>query len=386
MKSSIKSIFKPSALSFFCALVCANALLLSGGMNGALAAEAPAPAGAPAASAPAVAAGRVFAAEKLPGRRYPARVTAVSEVSVTSRVTGEIIERPYAEGGLVKKGDVLYRLDPVRYEAEAENARGALREAEAEHAYAQASLKRIRDLWQKNAQSKDEYDQAVRTEKTAAAAVTQAKAQLTLAEDDLKHTVITSPVTGRAGVSLYPVGSWLGSSAGTLTTVVTTDPMRLRFAVSMRDLAERFGSAEALREKGRVQLELADGSVYGKEGRVVFTENTAGSDTDTLDVYTEFANPDEKLVAGSTAAAILECAADGSTAAILPSAVMHDSEGAWVWVIRDDLTAEKRRITLGDVTDDAAIVLSGLTVGERVITEGTHKPAEGSAVRIVEGE
>ncbi len=344
----------------------------------------PGPGGRP--EAPAVAAGRVFSAQALPGRRHPARVVSPAEVAVTPRISGEIIEQRFADGARVEKGAVLYRLDDVRYKAELQSARGELSEAEAELAYAKTALARAKSLWERQAQSRETYDAAVRSEKTAAAAVEKARASVTLAEDDLQHTMITSPVAGRAGVSAFPAGSWVTSSSGALVTVLATDPMRVRFAVSMRDVLARFGSVEKLREAGRAKVELADGTELGIEGRVVFTSNAAGADTDTLDVYAEFANPDERLVAGSTVSVVLERAEAGAFAAVPPSAVMHDAEGAWVWVIGEGNRVAKRRIEVLATSDSAAIVGEGLAQGERVVTDGTHKPSEGGVVRVVKEE
>lgn len=113
---------------------------------GAFAASPGDPSGAPgmAMKAPAVAAGKVFAVDVLPGRRYSARILSPAVVSITSRVSGEIVEAPFAEGGRVKKGDVLFRLDPVRYEAAVKSAEGARKEAEAELEYAKRSLDRVK--------------------------------------------------------------------------------------------------------------------------------------------------------------------------------------------------------------------------------------------------
>ncbi len=164
--------------------------------------------------APAVAAGKVFRVDALPGRRYSARIVSPAVVSITSRISGEIIEAPFTEGGRVRKGDVLFRLDPVRYEAAVKSAEGARKEAEAELEYARRSLARVRKLWEQNAESRDAYD----------AALLAAEANETPAQDDLKHAVIAAPSDGRAGVAALPVGSWVSSSSGALTTVVALIP------------------------------------------------------------------------------------------------------------------------------------------------------------------
>ena len=226
----------------------------------------------------------------------------------------------------------------------------------------------------------------MRTAKTAEAALLAAEADETLARDDLKHAVIAAPSDGRAGVAAFPVGSWVTSSSGALTTVVATDPVRVRFAVSMKDAASLFGSVEKLREEGTARITLADGTKLAEAARIAFTDNSAGADTDTLDVYAEISNSDEALVPGSTVAVELERNARGGALGVLPYAVMHDEKGAWVWVVTKENRAEKRRVEVECTTESAAIVSSGLSAGETVITDGTHKPREGEPVRIVEGE
>lgn len=334
---------------------------------------------------PTVAVAPVFTVSTLAGVRHPARVVSPAVLSVTSRISGEVTEVAFEEGAAVAKNAVLYRLDPVRYEAAVKSARAALADAKAEHDWAKTNLTRAKTLWEKQAGTREAYDEAVKTEKTAAAAVMEAEAALTLAEDDLKHTVITTPVAGRAGVNAAPVGTWVTTGSGALTTVLATDPMRIRFALSMRDLAKTFGSTAKLLESGAVAVELADGTQLPEKARVKFLSNAAAADTDTIDVYAEIGNADGRLVADTTVAVILSGDAPAGAVGVLPSAVQRDADGPWVWVVAGN-RVEKRRVEVADVTNDSAVVTGGLSLGETVVTEGAHKPVDKGEVKTVPDE
>lgn len=342
--------------------------------------------GGPAPSTPAVAAGYVFEANTLPGRRIPARVVSPASISIVTRVSGEIIEQGFREGDTVKKGTILYRLDPVRYEAAQKSAKAELADAQAQYAWAKTALARAKALLERNAGSRETYDEAVRTEKTSAAAVEKARAALVLAEDDLNHTTIKAPMEGRVGVAAKVPGDWVVASTDRLVTLVATDPIRVRFAVSLRDVLERFGSLAKLLEEGKVSVALADGNDLGRTGRVTFADNTAGEDTDTIDLYAEMTNADGALVPGASVTVTLARASADAYPAVTPSAVSRDEKGAWVWVIREDSTVERRRIVVRAETTTATLVESGLKKGERVVVDGTHKPREGSAVRVIREE
>lgn len=374
---STKSI-RPDSAALLCALL--------GTLCAALAMS-PAHAAGPGAKrpVPTVAVAPVFAVTAIARERHPARVVSPAALSVTSRISGEVTEVAFEEGAAVAKNAVLYRLDPVRYEAAVKSARAALADAKAQYDWSKTNLARAKALWEKQAGTREAYDEAVKTGKTAAAAVMEAEAALTLAEDDLRHTVITTPVAGRAGVNAAPVGTWVTAGSGALTTVLATDPMRIRFALSMRDLAKTFGSTAKLLENGAVTVELADGTTLPQKARVKFLANAAAADTDTIDVYAEIDNADGRLVAGTTVAVILSAAAPEGAVGVLPSAVQRDASGPWVWVVAGS-RVEKRRVEVADVSNDAAVVTAGLKLGETVVTEGAHKPVDKGEVKTVPDE
>ena len=245
--------------------------------------------------APVVEVGEVLAVQDTQSRRYTGRVVSPATVSLVPRVAGEILEVGFRDGDTVQAGQMLYRINPVRYEAAVKNARGKVVQYKAEHAYARADLARNRSLFKKQAVSRDVLESAERTEQVAYGELLAAEADLVTAQDDLRNTRIVAPMAGRIGVTAFTAGNYVTTSSGTLVTLVRTDPVRVRFGLSVRDMQAVFGSEGELRSLGRVRVRLADGTDYGTEGRVTIVDNTAEGRTDTIQVYAELANPQSRL-------------------------------------------------------------------------------------------
>lgn len=330
--------------------------------------------------APVVEVGEVLAVQDTQSRRYTGRVVSPATVSLVPRVAGEILEVGFRDGDMVQAGQMLYRIDPVRYEAAVKNARGKVVQYKAEHAYARADLARNRSLFKKQAVSRDVLESAERTEQVAYGELLAAEADLVTAQDDLRNTRIVAPMAGRIGVTAFTAGNYVTTSSGTLVTLVRTDPVRVRFGLSVRDMQAVFGSEEELRSLGRVRVRLADGTEYGTEGRVTIVDNTAEGRTDTVLVYAELANPQSRLVPESTVVVTLYRQTDSVVPAVPPSAVQHDVQGAFVYVVQEDDRVSLRRVTLGNLVGESQAVRSGLNVHERVVTDGTHKVVDGMKV------
>lgn len=331
--------------------------------------------------APVVEVGEVLAVQDTQSRRYTGRVVSPATVSLVPRVAGEILEVGFRDGDTVQAGQMLYRIDPVRYEAAVKNARGKVVQYKAEHAYARADLARNRSLFKKQAVSRDVLESAERTEQVAyGELLLAAEADLVTAPDDLRNTRIVAPMAGRIGVTAFTAGNYVTTSSGTLVTLVRADPVRVRFGLSVRDMQAVFGSEEELRSLGRVRVRLADGTEYGTEGRVTIVDNTAEGRTDTVLVYAELANPQSRLVPESTVVVTLYRQTDSVVPAVPPSAVQHDVQGAFVYVVQEDDRVSLRRVTLGNLVGESQAVRSGLNVHERVVTDGTHKVVDGMKV------
>ena len=328
----------------------------------------------------------VQAVEMLPqtvSRRLAGRVTALHTVNITARVSGEIKEVAFADGALVKKGDVLYRLDDVQYQAALQSAKAAVMQAQAEALYAERDYKRQQALYEQKASSRDVLDAAERTAKTSAAA-------LITAEDNLKHCVIAAPMDGRMSFTNYSAGNYVtaaGSATTTLATLVSVSPVRVRAALSMKDIAGLYGSIAELQKSAAVQAELSDGSDLSEIGRITAVDNAADEKTDTLYAAAEFKDPLGRLVPGSTVTITITLSKpDSLFPAVQPSALQHDAEGAYVWVVNapQDGAAQtqKRRVEVGRAVNGQQLITAGLQKDDVVVVEGMQKAGEGKTVKV----
>lgn len=318
----------------------------------------------------------------LPGRRYPAKLISPAVLNATSQIDGRIAKINFKEGDQVKAGDVLFELERQRYEVSHQKAESSFLKAKATERWAEQNLHRIEALIERNATSKASLEEAQKTFAESRATLQEAKATLQLAKDDLDNTKICATFDGRVGVSNVVLGSLVRGNETILTTVVQTNPMRIRFSVGLRDVLERFSNIERLKLDGRVRLKLADGKNYGYIGRVIFVDNSAHSDTDTVDVYAEIENPKEVLVALSTVSIELFHEHPTTQVTIPRAAVQHDASSAWVWVLDDKNIPTKRPIVVGRTVGTTQYVVSGLISNERVVSDGTHKVIEGQPVAV----
>ena len=309
-----------------------------------------------------------------PTRTYPGRVVPVARVDVIPQVSGEILEVAFENGSVVRKGDLLYRLDPVKYEAAVKNAESKVAECKATLSYAERSYTRHQKLVRTRAVSQDAVDNALSTRDSARAALAAAEADLVSARDDLRHCRIEAPITGKIGTTQQTAGNYLQKGQGTLVSLIQYRPIRVRFSVSNRDFLEMFGGdTKRFREEGGVALRLADGSSYEEEGVVEYSENAADELTDTVTLYARFDNPQRRLVPGGTVAVTLASKVGVMRPAVPPSALLQDTQGPFAWVVSEDGRVERRAVARGDLVDGWLFVEKGLKVGEKVVADGAHK-------------
>ncbi len=324
--------------------------------------------------------GIVFEAEDFQQRRYVGSVVSPAVINLVARVVGEIQEVNFLDGANVEKGEMLYRIDPVQYEAAVKTVEAEIARCEAEIEYAQSAYERAKLLHEKNAASKDSMENNQRVLRACEANLLSAQAALITAKDNLKNTVIIAPITGTIGVTNFSAGNYVSHDSGVLARIIQTDPLRVRFSVSNRDFLSMFGSPEQFKKNASIRLRLADDSTYPEEGSVELVNNEANKNTDTLQVFARFHNPERKLVAGSTVTVTLSDRRAQKLPAILPSAVLHDKDSAFVYVVDAENRVEKRVIVPGNTRADIQFVRSGLKPGERIVTDGTHKIAHGDIV------
>ena len=314
-------------------------------------------------------------------KRYPGRICPVAEVIVRPQVTGEILEVGFANGQSVCKGDVLYRLDPVQYQATVKNAEAKVSELKANLEYAELTVTRHKTLVKTRAVSQDELDQSRTKRDAIRASLEAAKASLAAARDDLAHCTIVAPIAGKVGSTVRTEGNYVQKGDARLVTLVQTDPVRVRFNIACVDYVALFGAdAARITADGQVSVQLVSGGAVCATGRIEYVENRADERTDSVEAYALLANPKGFLLDGQTVMVTLVNRNGERRSAVPPNAIAQDMRGAYVWVVDSDGTAHERRIVRGALRGGLALVTDGLKSGERVVADGVHRVREGRKV------
>lgn len=314
---------------------------------------------------------------------YTGRVEAVDAVEVRARVSGYLESVTFTDGAMVKKGDVLFVIDPRPYTA-------VLRRAEAERALAKARLEladsrfdRASKLVARNAISQEEADTRAAEARQAAAAVQAAEAALEAARLDVAYTEVRAPVSGRVGRKLVTEGNLVNGSSGTqgtlLTTIVSLDPLYVYFEADERSYLKyvrlaREGRRPSLRTTGNpVQIAFADEEGFPHEGYVDFVDNRLDEQTGTIVGRAVLANPGLLLSPGLFAR--VRVIGSGEYAALLipDEAVGTDQARKFVYVVDADRHARYRQVVLGPMVDGLRVVREGLTPEDRVIVAGVQR-------------
>ena len=306
-------------------------------------------------------------------RHYVGLVVSPAVVQITPRVSGEIISVGFKDGSNVKEGQILYKLDPVQYEAAVKSCEAKIAECKAKYAYAKSNFERNDLLYKKNAASRDAMENAKASMDGFQAALMSAEAELIRAKDNLKNTVITAPISGLAGVTAFTKGNYITPSSGTLVSIIQINPMRVKFAMSSADLLELFKDKKDMLQDTEVTVTLANGKINKEKGRIEFFNNEANKKTDALLLYATFPNKNYALFTGMTVRVTIRKDKGKALPAVLPSAVMHDPKGSYVYVVGNGNIVEKRYVTPGTARATLQLIAGGLKAGEKVIVRGTHK-------------
>lgn len=317
--------------------------------------------------------GYVFEAENVKKSNYTGHIISPEVVNLVTRVSGDLEKVGFTSGQEVKKGQLLYQLDPIRFQAAVKSAEARISEIKAKLVYAENNYNRNSSLYSKQVSSKDSLENAYSTVQSLKAELLMAEATLTTAKDDLANTAITAPIDGKIGATNYSVGNYLTPNSGTLATIVKTTPLRVSFSMSARDFLNTFGNEANLKKYGKINVILANNSRYNKEGRFEFIDNQANRRTDTVQINMLIDNPDRILLPGNTVTIELVRKSSSVMPAVKLSSIMYDEKGPFVYIVNQNNIAEKRSVVLGNMTADKQLIVSGLKKGELIITDGMHK-------------
>jgi multidrug efflux system membrane fusion protein len=305
-------------------------------------------------------------------------VEAYSTVSVKSLVDGELIQTGFKEGDFVKKGQLLFSIDPRPYQAELTQAEANLARSQAQLDIANSEVKRNQPLVQKGYVAKEDFDQLQSNQKAAVATVSADQAAVTSAQLELSYATILSPIDGRTGdLQVYP-GNIIKTANGTiLVTIAQVTPIYVSFSIPQQYL----DSVRAQLAQGNVEVQaLADGVT--EKGQLTFINNTVDTTTGTIQLKATFANAQQRLWPGQFVTVTLPTATIPHALLIPSTAVQMGQNGAYVYVLMPDDTVAYRSITLGAVVNDDTVILQGLSPSEQVVTEGQLRLSDGSPVKV----
>ncbi|HZZ92388.1 MAG TPA: efflux RND transporter periplasmic adaptor subunit [Usitatibacter sp.] len=326
---------------------------------------------------------------ELPGRTSPHLVA-----QVRARVDGIVLARGYVEGSAVKAGQRLYLIDPAPYQAQLQSAQASLQKARANLGALQAQVERYKPLVAANAVSRQAYDNAVSSQGQAEADVATGEAAVRTAEINLGYTAVTSPITGRSGISQVTQGAYVQASAATLlTTIQQIDPIYVDLTQSsVQGLQLRRDAATGrlkLNGPGQasVTLTLEDGRAYPQKGHLQFSDITVDPTTGAVTLRAVMPNPDATLLPGMFVHAAIDEGQADNVFVVPQAGVAHDPSGqATALVVGPDNKVALRPLQVRGTHGPDWIVESGLRDGDRVIVEGVQKVKPGALVQASEAK
>jgi membrane fusion protein (multidrug efflux system) len=305
---------------------------------------------------------------------------------IQPQVSGYLIRQDYHEGALVKKGQLLFEIDPRPFQAVLDQAQGQLAQAEAQMANAETNVKRDIPEAEAHAIPQSQLDTDTQSLRGAKAAVEAGQAAVEQAELNLGYTRVVSLVDGIAGINTVQVGNLVGPST-VLTAVSQVSPIKVYFPISEQEYLRMAdggspGSVDFLTHASRIplQLTLADGSAYPHPGRIIFADRQVNTQTGTIQIVGEFPNSKNLLRPGQYAR--IQTPTGNITGALLvPQAAVNQQQGTYqVTVVGADNRVQLRTVEVGPRVGTLWVITAGLKPGERVVAVGAEKAKEGELV------
>ena len=314
---------------------------------------------------------------------YTGRAVGSREVEVRALVSGIVLQRRYEEGSAVRRGDVLFLIDPDRYRAAVEQARAELGVEQARLADARRTRDRIQSLLDRKLVSQAQLDEAVSAFEVAEANTAAARARLRTAELDLSYTEVRAPISGLTSREVRSEGSLAiaGDDSSLLTRIVQTDPIYVEFSLPEREAAQ----VRARLATGRaptVRVGLADGTEHPQAAELTFVDNAVEAGSGTVRARAVLPNPDRRLVPGQFLRARLEGVTVPAAVSVPRRAVMSSAQGSFVWLVGEGDVVELRPVRIDLNVGDMVVIAEGLAGGERVVVEGVLKVQPGARVAI----
>lgn len=349
---------------------------------------------------PAVAVGEVRTVEFNPVTEYVGHVEPIQETDILPQIEGYVRKVCFTEGAFVRAGDVLFEIDPEQYEASRKLRYSEVRSAEAKVTVARAEVDRAERYFNRLVSADDrgitatERDTAETSLASAKAAlnaalaeVEQAKAAAAIADFNMKHTAVRSPISGRIGKALRHVGDYVSPSKTPLAQVVQVDPIRVVFPITDKDYGAWQAAAERggreLKDSRRLRLRTADGGEYGKTGVIDFGDNKVDRETATVVMHVSFENAGGALLPDAFVRVLSDESHPPRLMTVPSGAVERKAQGVHVWLYRPDGTVKRAPVEIGATWEGRTVVSKGVEAGARVVVAGGFKLKDGMKVNAV---
>jgi multidrug efflux system membrane fusion protein len=323
---------------------------------------------------------------------FTGRLEAVDTVAVRPRVSGYVSAVRFTEGAVVKRGDLLFQIDPRPFQAEVDRLRAERSRSEAVAERASSELQRAERLRAEDAMSREEFDRRAAFAREVKAQIAAVDAALAAAELNLEFTQVTAPITGRIGRAIVTEGNLVSSGPGEatlLTTLVSIDPIHAHFDADERiflkylDLAKQGRRASARASHVTIRMALAGEEGFPRQGELDFLDNQLDPSTGTIRGRAIFRNPNGDLTPGLFVRLLLPGSNSYRGLLIQDRAVGTDLDKRFVFVVKSDRSIEYRPVTLGPLVDGLRVVRSGLRAGEQIVISGLQRVRPGVSVEPV---
>jgi membrane fusion protein (multidrug efflux system) len=319
---------------------------------------------------------------------YVGRIRAQQFVEVHARVEGYLEKMLFDEGTYIEKGQTLFQIDPTLYKARVKRAEAQLNKAKAQALKAERDLNRIRPLFELNAASLLDLDNAIANYEGATADVAVCEADMVQAQMTLGYTTVKSPISGYISERNADIGALVGpGSQSLLATIVKSDTVQIDFSMTSLEYLNskarnvNLGHADTTRTwNPYVTVTMADGSVYPYQGLVNFADPQIDPKTGTFSVRAEMPNPDHILLPGQFTRVRLLMDVRENALVVPTKSVVVESGSAFIYVVRPDSVVEKRFVELGPELKNNTVVERGIVEGEQIVVEGYHKLSHGMKV------
>jgi membrane fusion protein (multidrug efflux system) len=323
-------------------------------------------------------------------RELVGRLSSTRTADVRARVAGVLQKRLYTEGTDVKEGQPLFQIDPAPLKAALNAQEANLASAQATYMNNHVAAERARSVADKGLLSKTDRDNAEAAERTAAAAVKQAQANVESAKINLGYATVTAPISGRAGQQQVTEGALVGQGDATLlTTIDQIDPIYVNFTQAFGDIdtlraAAAKGSVQLVdQNKAKVELLHGDGSPYGNEGTLDFSDTAVDASTGAVSLRGIVPNPAHVLLPGQYINVRMTLGVLARAWLVSQTAVQRDATGPYVFVVGGDTKVVQKRITADTLHGSDWIVTDGLADGDQIVVSGVQKAKPGTPAKAV---